>query len=291
MKLNFFSNSPGVLCSLLLGAALGGQFAPSNADKKSQVNSSSDKVALKPPVERVAKTPILSFASQAGLKPIGDWAVDPAETQELDDLFAAARSASASVQPGPDAGAKRRAIEAELNNELESFLTSHTNSAYGPSVRLFLARVYQLRSGYSEAMDRHRQVWEAVKGSTDATAQGMAWQAAGGLAKLLALTGRLGELDALEAEARQLYGQSPPGNEWRWAMEMRAWAKKHPTEAYKCGLYCLDQLGRQTQYGQFIPKDITETPSSTNGFTAADLVNIGTKAGLRVRAAVLADTN
>ena len=155
------------------------------------MNSSSDKDAAKPPVERVAKTPILSFANQAGLKPIGDWAVDPAETQELNDKFAAARSTSASVQSGPDAGAQRRAIEAELNNELESFLTSHTNSAYGPSVRLFLARVYQLRSGYSQAMDHYRLAWGAVKGSTDATAEGMARETVGGLAKLLALTGRL----------------------------------------------------------------------------------------------------
>ena len=85
--------------------------------------------------------------------------------------------------------------------------------------------------------------------------------------------------------------KSPPGNDWGWAMEMRAWVRKHPTESFKCGLYCLDQLGRLTQPGQFLPKDITETESSTNGFTAADLVNIGTKAGLRVRAAVLADTN
>src|SRR6266516_4650355 len=208
MKPNSLCNTLRVLDSLLACALLSGQLAAATAEEK-------------PPVEQVAKAPELSFASQAGLKPIGDWAVDPAETQELNDKFAAARSASASVQPGPDAGAQRRAIEAELNNELESFLTSHTNSAYGPSVRLMLARVHQLRSGYSEAMDRYRQAWEAVKGSTDATAQAMAWQAAGGLAKLLALTGRLAELDALEAEARQLYGHNPPGNEWRWAIEMR----------------------------------------------------------------------
>src|SRR6266567_1356002 len=144
MKLNFFSSSPRVLCSLLIGAALSGQLAAATADEKSHVKSSSDKDASKPPVERIAKAPKLSFANQAGLKPVGDWAVDPAETQELNDKFAAERSASASVQPGPEAGAQRRAIEVELNNELESFVTSHTNSAYGPSVRLMLARVHQL---------------------------------------------------------------------------------------------------------------------------------------------------
>src|SRR5437870_3615802 len=197
----------------LLGCTASSIWLAAAPEPQSPVTSSSGKDPAKPPVERVANRPILAFTSQVGLKPIGDWAVDPAETQELNDKFAAARSASASVEPGPDAGAQRRAIETELNNELESFLTNHTNSAYGPSVRLFLARVYQLRSGYSGAMDRYRQVWGAVKGSTDATAQAMAWQAAGGLARLLALTGRIGELDALEAEARQLYGQSPPGSD------------------------------------------------------------------------------
>ncbi|HEX9254767.1 MAG TPA: hypothetical protein VF938_04455, partial [Candidatus Angelobacter sp.] len=201
MKTNCFSTVPQALCTWLACGALTGSLAAA-PDTQSPVKSSSGKDPAKPPVERAAKTPILSFTTQAGLKPIGDWAVDPAETQELNDKFAAARSASASVQPGPDAGAQRRGIEMELNNELESFLSSHTNSAYGPSVRLFLARVYQLRSGYSEAMDRYRQVWGAVKGSTDATAQAMAWQAAGGLARLLALTGRIGELDALEGEVR-----------------------------------------------------------------------------------------
>ena len=153
MKMNFFSITFRVVCSLLAGFASSIWLAAA-PDVKSQVKSSTDKDPAKAPVERVAKTPIVSFASQAGLKPIGDWAVDPAETQELNDDFASARNASISVQPGPDAGSQRRAIQAELNNELESFLTNHTNSAYGPSVRLFLARVYQLRAGYSEAMDR-----------------------------------------------------------------------------------------------------------------------------------------
>src|SRR5204862_5441168 len=129
--------------------------------------------------ERVAKAPKFSLLANLGLKPVGDWAADPAEAQQLNDLFAQARDASARLQPGPDAPARRRAIEIELNGELESFLTSHTNSAYGPSVRLFLSRVYQLRCAYSAAMDHYRQVWQTVKGSPDATAQGMALQAAG----------------------------------------------------------------------------------------------------------------
>ncbi len=278
---------------MIAGAALSGALAAVINEKPPAKRSddSANPASAKSSVERVAKTPKASVLASVGLKPLGDWAVDPAETQELNDTFAQAKNASASIQPGADAPAQRRAIEIELNGELESFLARHPNSAYGPSVRLLLARVYQLRCAYSAAMDHYRQVWQTVKGAPDSTAQGMARQAAGGLAKLLALTGRLDELDALTAEVRQLYGKGSLGSEFNWAMEMRAWARKHPTEAYKCGLYCLDQLGRLTQYGQFRPKDITETESSTNGFTAADLVNIGTRAGLRLRAAMLTDTN
>src|SRR5205823_12156078 len=125
----------------------------------------------------------------------------------------------------------------------------------------------------------------------DPSAHRMAAEAVGGFAKLLALTGRMDDLDALTSEIQGLYPQGMPSSELAWAEEMRTWARKYPAEAYKCGLYCLDQLGRLTQPGQFVPKDIVETASSPNGFTAGDLVRIGTKAGLRVRAALLTDTN
>src|SRR5947209_7192492 len=109
------------------------------------------------------------------------------------------------------------------------------------------------------------------------------------LAKLLALTGRIPELDSLEKEALQLNPRAVSGPIWGWPKEFRAWVRKRPEESYKCGLYCLDQLGRLTQSGQFKPKDITETASSTNGFTVAELLNIGSRAGLKLHAALISD--
>jgi hypothetical protein len=111
------------------------------------------------------------------------------------------------------------------------------------------------------------------------------------LAKLLALTGQITELDLLLAQVRQIRNGYPMIGDWKWAIEMRAWVRRHPKEAYKCGLYCLDQLGRLTQPGQFFPKNITENDSSTNGFTAAELLNVAARAGLRVHAAIFTDTN
>jgi len=153
-----------------------------------------------------------------------------------------------------------------LNKELESFVASHTNSAWTPGARLWLARKAQLRSGYLAAMDHYQRVWDDVKGLSDDNARAMSVEAASGLAKLLALTGRMEELDLLEVEAKNYSnGHLGPGA-WTWAQELRVWARKHPTESYKCGLYCLDTLGRLTQPGLFSRSGIVETASSTNGY-------------------------
>src|SRR5947208_3049421 len=63
---------------------------PGLADKEDQ---SSHSTAPKPPGR---------FTT---LKPIGDWSVDPADTSRLQDIFAQAANAAASITPGPDAPA------------------------------------------------------------------------------------------------------------------------------------------------------------------------------------------
>src|SRR6266550_3348499 len=101
------------------------------------------------------------------------------EQQQLNSLFSQARAASANVSPGPHAGFQRRQIAIELNNELESFVSGHTNSAWTPSVRLWLARSAQLRSGYSEALDHYGRVWATARGLTNVVAIQMAHEAGG----------------------------------------------------------------------------------------------------------------
>lgn len=225
------------------------------------------------------------YLEKARVKPIGNWQVDPAETQELNQDYAAAIAAANSIAPGPDWGAKRQAVDNVLRQQLESFLLDHPSSAYAPSLHATLAQRAQLRCGYSLAMEHYSKAVSMLAGSPDPTAQKILLEAGGGLAKLLAMTGQLGELDNLVALVAQPGTEIIPGSKWTWAREMRAYVLKHPEESFKCGLYCLDMLGRTTQSGQFLPKNVTETPSSTNGFTAADLVAVATRAGLRVHAA------
>jgi hypothetical protein len=138
------------------------------------------------------------------LMPVGDRALNDVETQQLKTIFEAASTAANSITPSANAPLQRKAIDSEVEIELGTFLGQYTNSAWGPSVHIMLARRAQMRCSYAQAMDQYWQAWEAVRGSTDASAQQIAWQATAGLAKLLALTGRLPELDALEADVRQL---------------------------------------------------------------------------------------
>ena len=219
----------------------------------------------------------VSFIASIGIraeipfKPLEDRPVVAEETSQLDFIFTSSKNAHNAVRPSPDSGAQHRAIALEVAAELENFATNHVDSAWSAPARLFLANGFKAHASYSNAMTHYAEAWATTKNSTEISGQRMADQASGSLAKLLALTGRINELDALEADAKESK-RGVAGGDWQWAREMRAWAKKHPTDAYKCGLHVLDQLGRLTQAGQFKSKDIVETESSLNGFTAADLV-------------------
>jgi RHS repeat-associated protein len=240
---------------------------------------------------KAVSAPDSSRLRQARIRPVGDWQVDPIETRYLNSLFQAATVAANSIAPSPQAAGQRWAIDSELRVELENYVATNAASAYAPSLHVWLGHRARQRSAYSLAMDHYSQVWNLLAASSEPSAKAMAQEAGGALAKLLALTGRIEEFDALEAQAAQLALGHPTSSEWRWAREIRTWVTKLPSEAFKCGLYCLDQLGRQTQSGQFLPKNITETESSINGFAAADLLSIGAKAGLRVHAAILANSS
>lgn len=226
-------------------------------------------------------------AAFINVEPAGDRPINDIETQELESILSQTTAAISEIPGGPDAGLLRSSIHLALQDELQAFLSNRVDSAWAPGVALFLGRAAQLRSGYSQAITFYSQAYSATAGSGDPAARRINAQAAGSLAKLLALTGRLPQLDALFLDAPQRSAAVAGGSEWRWAIELRDWVRKHPDESYKCGLYCLDQLGRLTQPGQFRTKDITETHSTTNGLTAADLLDLGGRVGLRLHAALL----
>src|SRR6266566_7041286 len=263
MKKNFFSIVPQGFCTPRAYGALAGRLAAATPDDKSPDTRSADKNIAMVSAERVALAAVQAHLSAKPLRRMSDWADDPNEADQLLSIFDTAQKAYASVSPGPDEGLQRKAISLELTRELESFLQQHPSSGWAPGVHLQLALACQLRSSYSKAIEYYTSGWAATKDSDQSPARQIALDAAAPLAKLLALTGRLNELDALQAEARAVE-KEPPSSDWAWAFDLARLSRKYPTEAYKCGLYCLDQLGRLTQALSYNPKDVTETESSLN---------------------------
>jgi len=226
--------------------------------------------------------------AKVGLRRLGGAELSDPEGEHLESVISATVQACGSVPPGPNAGALRRAAHNQMLEELESFASNNPASPWTPSVHLLLGRAGHLRCCYSGAMAHYQSAFDLAAGHGDPAAKSVAIESASGLAKLLALTGHLEELDALEARTGQ-EGIPSGGEQWSWAREMRTFARKHPDDIYRCGLYCLDQLGRLTQPGQFIPENITKKPYSTNGFSVADLLEVAGQNGLHVHAAMMRD--
>jgi hypothetical protein len=120
----------------------------------------------------------------AGVQVIGNWQVDPAETQELDQMFATATAAADSITPSVDAGAQRHAVNNSLRAELENFLIEHPNSAYGPGVHIWLGRQAMLVSGYSLGINHLEKAFDVVSKSPDPTALILAMDAGGTLDRI-----------------------------------------------------------------------------------------------------------
>ena len=153
------------------------------------------------PVEQVAQASTRAHFGSQPLRRMGDWADDPNEAAQLQSIFDSARNAYASIASGPDEGAKRKAVSMELTRELESFLQQHPSSGWAPDLHLQLALACQLRSSYSKAIEYYSLAWEATKDFDQNPARQIALESAGPLARLLAVTGRNAQLEALRAEA------------------------------------------------------------------------------------------
>jgi hypothetical protein len=104
----------------------------------------------------------------------------------------------------------------------------------------------------------------------------------------LVITGRLDDFRDLWAEATTHLGQESM-KDWWTARELYSWVRRYPEEAYKCGLACIDQLGRLTTLGAPQTSTIFYRDSSFAGYDAAQLMEIAGDAGFRVSAILLED--
>ena len=238
--------------------------------------------------EEVERASRLAGLGGFSIRPMGA-SLDEAEAVQLRGLYGATQDALNAIRSGPDKPAQEVAVQSALLGELESWTQDHPNSSWTPGIRLQLAHASKMASRYSKALQYYSEVWEAAKGRRDDPAVGVAMDASGSLAKLLVLSGRIAECEALEEDVLANNGEIPPTTDWAWALELKAFLKKHPTEGYKCGIYALDQLARLSQPGVIAPPTILESESSHAGLSATELVAIGQKAGMRVQAAMLRD--
>ncbi len=238
-------------------------------------------------VQRWSAVPALGPAS--ALRPAPNSAVDAEESAELSEIYRLVREATEAVPPqAEDWGIRVRAIEFEQRIALEDFLTKHPNSTWAPDLHVQLGKIGSRRGNYTGALTHFHAAYEATKAMQDEPGPGIAAEAAEGLAWLLALTGRIAEYRAL---ATEYWGARPvrPSGDWGRAQELASWAERYPSEAYKCGLYGLDQLGQLTQPGKYDSTALVETESSPAGFSIAELLRVGEKVGLRLRAVGIPD--
>lgn len=222
------------------------------------------------------------------LRPRGDAAQEEEQARELIQIFDATRAAYVQAGDRENSAAQRRQIKLEWARELEQFLQNHRGSPYDADICLELGKAANVRSAYAKAISYYSRAWDATKDADDEPSPAMALEAAGELARLLAATGKLDLLDDLENEMRQR-NKPPVGRGWWWALEVKGIARANPADYYKCGLWSLDKLGRLTQVGGFNSREIVETESSPNGFTAADLLSVANRAGLNANAVFVTD--
>ncbi len=229
MKTNVFSTVLQSFCTLLKCAGLTGLLAAAPADDKSKLKNNANNDDSQTYAERVALGAVQAHLGNKPLRRMSDWADDANEAAQLLSIFDSAQKAYASVAPGPDEGVQRKAIGLELGRELELFLQQHPSSGWAPDLRLQLALACQLRCSYSKAIEYYTSAWATTKDSDQGPARLIALDAAGPLARLLVLTGRLNEFDASQVEAR-VAGKEPPSSDWAWAFDFARLSRKHPTE-------------------------------------------------------------
>jgi len=238
-------------------------------------------------VQRWSAVPALGPAS--ALRPAPNSAIDAEESAKLSEVFRLSQEAVQAIpQSAEDWGARVRGIEWERRVALEAFLKDHPNSTWAPHVHLRIGKTTALRLNYASAIEHLAASWQQTKNFTDEPGPQIAAEAAAGLAWLLAVTGRPAEFKAL-AQERWQNQPIPVSGSWGRALELVAFREKYPADAYKCGIYCLDQLGRLTQEGQFDSVALSETVSQPDGFSIADLIRIGAGTGLKVRAVAVPD--
>ncbi|HTI68674.1 MAG TPA: hypothetical protein VMF06_01815, partial [Candidatus Limnocylindria bacterium] len=181
-------------------------------------------------------------------------------------------------------------------DRLETFVVTHPDSAWTPSVDANLAVVYRGESRYTRALEHWEEAWAATKDDESGGGRAVRGYVLGNWPGLLASLGRKDRLEALfkENKGRSIDNlQHQVG--FNLAKEAFHTMRQHPQLSYRCGPIALwnvaKALGikdartssRMRPLRQGLPQTINELAhwrSPTNGFSADSLMDAAEALGL-----------
>jgi RHS repeat-associated protein len=168
---------------------------------------------------------------------------------------------------------------------LESFVASHPQSAWTPSLQVNLAGFYAKQGRYTLALARYEAAWATTRNCTNTMGQKLAARNAAAWAALLADLGQQAKLESLLKDIDQshvtlgAYSSVVSGARVRLdTMQYR------PDRAFKCGLLALEQLAGALHAETTLSRYMLNTASPEGGFTLSQLLTLGQTNGLPLEA-------
>ncbi len=185
------------------------------------------------------------------------------------------------ARPG---SAPTRAMVRQQMAELEAFLVSNPDSAYGADLRRQLARYYRSIGRYSLSLER----WQEVLNETLQFTEGFGKEIADeSLAERMSLLASLGRADELQEIKDQMRGRRLDGGfrtmQFRTALESLAMMRRRLEISFQCGPFAVAEVARRLT-GNWV-SGISGAESPETGFSAYELVRLANGAGVNLRAA------
>src|SRR5437667_10909560 len=248
MKLNFFSNSPRGLYSLLISAALCVSFLLTARDQVPL----DPQLAAMPVEQRITHAPVF----QDPIVFVGDQPPDPSESQDLWSAIDVMR------QNGPGIGLPA----------IELFVETYPNSGWTPSLRNNLGVHYRNKGRYSLALAHWENAWETTKLADSGRAKAVADFALAHYTRLLASLGRKETLGAIFLGTKgRVLDAGPLEQILEATKEGYQTMLNDPGIAYRCGSMALSHVARILQPGSTNALMPMFVPSPESGFSMSAL--------------------
>lgn len=164
--------------------------------------------------------------------------------------------------------------------DLEAYLGTLTNSAWGPSLHSVLGRHYFENGRYTLALDHWERAWLATRDYPDGNGKAVADYSLAHWTRLLASLGRLEALTNLVQETHgRILDRGRLSQKWRRTREAVTQMRLYPGVSYQCGTFAMNAVARELA----LPYDastLLRTPSPTSGFSLAELTELSTRLNL-----------